>query len=72
MRASSPTNARLVGHVLEHVHDHDPVELAVRERQRGRVDEVHVRLDQLADRGDGLVGEVRRGPVPAAPGAAAG
>ena len=58
---------RLVGDVLQHVHDHDPVELGVVEGEPRGVDEVGVGAHQLVDGRHGLLCEVRRGPASAAP-----
>ena len=64
-RASSAAKRVVVGHVLQHVHHHHPVEAGVGEGQPVAADEVDVLADQRADRGHRLLGEVARGPRPA-------
>jgi hypothetical protein len=56
----------VVRHVLEHVDHRDAVERRVGERQGAARHEPHVLADERADGRDRLLGEVARGPTPAA------
>jgi hypothetical protein len=57
----------VVGHVLQHVDDHHPVELGVGEGERlAAFDADDVGRHQLADGKNRLLGEVGRAPAPAA------